>query len=181
MARHLPMCCVKHTSRWHFDLWSRSVPKSLHCRSTAVSTTGRGLTAEVAWKELLDLPPEVLDIVYRHVIEDEQPTRLDAGQHKLTASSGLVLVNHQVSHDFSASLLRHSRVVGTSVKDLEFATLVSRVNGLPEPTARSFQLRRLGLELGQGSRQQTIPRTVTESKRAPYRADSDPQRQYPRP
>lgn len=79
--------------------------------------------ANLAPTKPVDLPLEILDMVYGYVIDAGPPTKFDAKMQKLVNLSGLLHVNREISHNFSASPLRNSPAMVFPVKGLIFSAL----------------------------------------------------------
>lgn len=83
----------------------------------------------------LSLPLELRDEVYRHIItSDGAATSLQ--KQNLVTKTGLVGVNDQICQEFLDALLFHAPVIETTVKNHNFAHVVTFLNRLSEAQFR---------------------------------------------
>ncbi|KAI5366452.1 hypothetical protein Slin14017_G040920 [Septoria linicola] len=78
----------------------------------------------------LKLPRELRDEVYRHAVESEHSTTLE--NRNLVTKSGLVGVNDQICEEFLDAVLFYAPVITTTVRNHNFAHVVTFLNRLSE-------------------------------------------------
>jgi hypothetical protein len=78
----------------------------------------------------LALPRELRDEIYKHVITQDGSTTFKSGSRNMLTRCGLVGVNAQISEEFLDALLFHAPIITTTVRNHNFAPVVTFLNRL---------------------------------------------------
>jgi hypothetical protein len=80
----------------------------------------------------LALPRELRDEIYKHVLDQDGSTTLKSGSRNMITHCGLVGVNAQVSEEFLDAVLFHAPIITTTVRNHNFAPVVTFLNRLSQ-------------------------------------------------
>lgn len=78
----------------------------------------------------LALPRELRDEIYRHVLDQDGSTTLKTGSRNIATRCGLVGVNNQICEEFLDAVLLYAPTITTTVKNHNFAHVVTFLNRL---------------------------------------------------
>ena len=107
----------------------------------------------------LALPRELRDEIYKQILCRDASNRLKSSSHNIVTRCGLVGVNAQISAEFLDAVLFHAPVITTTVRNHNFAPVVTFLNRLS-----AAQLNRLSSRRG-GEEEQTHAAGVDDKKR----------------
>ncbi|KAL5392201.1 hypothetical protein DPSP01_000719 [Paraphaeosphaeria sporulosa] len=129
-----------------------SISKSKGTASPIPSATEPSLTRPSPQNHplppFLALPRELRDEVYKHILSADSSTTLKSGSSNLATRCGLVGVNAQLCEEFLDAVLFHAPVITTTVRNHNFAHVVTFLNRLS-----SAQLARLSTRPGWGEKE----------------------------
>lgn len=97
----------------------------------------------------LALPRELRDEIYKHILHQDPSTTLKSGSRNLATRCGLVGVNNQLCEEFLDAVLFHAPVITTTVRNHNFAHVVTFLNRLS-----AAQLARLRTQPGWGEKEE---------------------------
>jgi hypothetical protein len=80
----------------------------------------------------LALPRELRDEIYKHVLESDNSSRLESGPRNIVTRCGLAGVNRQICDEYIDAVLFHAPVITTTVRNHNFAPVVTFLNRLSE-------------------------------------------------
>jgi hypothetical protein len=86
----------------------------------------------------LALPRELRDEIYKHILDQDNSSKLKSGSRNIVTRCGLVGVNNQISEEFLDAVLFHAPVITATVRNHNFAPIVTFLNRLSQA-----QLKRL--------------------------------------
>ncbi|KAF2452100.1 hypothetical protein P171DRAFT_426488 [Karstenula rhodostoma CBS 690.94] len=102
----------------------------------------------------LALPRELRDEIYKHILSQDSSTTLKSSSRNLATRCGLVGVNAQLCEEFLDAVLFHAPVITTTVRNHNFAHVVTFLNRLS-----AAQLARISTRPGWGEeRATTVPK-----------------------
>lgn len=105
----------------------------------------------------LELPRELRDEVYRHIVEaDSSATTLR--NQSLATKCGLVGVNNQVCEEFLDAVLFYAPVIKTTVRNHNFAHVVTFLNRLSEAQFKKFEKSSEELAVKEKARREEVSR-----------------------
>ncbi|KAF1967874.1 hypothetical protein BU23DRAFT_602603 [Bimuria novae-zelandiae CBS 107.79] len=90
----------------------------------------------------LALPRELRDEIYKHVLDQDGSTTLKAGSRNTATRSGLVGVNSQICEEFLDAVLLYAPVISTTVRNHNFAHVVTFLNRLSQAQLARLAARR---------------------------------------
>ena len=80
----------------------------------------------------LALPREMRDEIYKHVLEQDGSSTLKTGSRNIVTRCGLAGVNSQISEEFLDAVFFYAPVITTTVRNHNFAPVVTFLNRLSE-------------------------------------------------
>jgi hypothetical protein len=109
------------------------VPRKRARKDTASATEASSIQSRQSNLPLppfLALPRELRDEIYRHVLEQDRSSKLKSGSSNIITRCGLIGVNAQISEEFLDAVLFHAPVITTTVRNHNFAHVVTFLNRL---------------------------------------------------
>ena len=101
----------------------------------------------------LALPRELRDEIYRHVLNQEEgSTKLKSGSRNIVTRCGLVGVNSQICEEFIDAVLFYAPVITTTVKNHNFAHVVTFLNRLSQAQLNRLSSRGPGAAADKGEK-----------------------------
>ncbi|XPS95295.1 hypothetical protein M3J09_004586 [Ascochyta lentis] len=85
----------------------------------------------------LTLPRELRDEIYKHLLESDNSTTLKP--RNLIIKSGLIATNRQISDEFLDAILFHAPIIHTTVRNHNFAHIVTFLNRLSDAQLTRFK------------------------------------------
>jgi hypothetical protein len=89
----------------------------------------------------LALPREMRDEIYKHVLEQDGSSTLKSGSRNIVTRCGLVEVNSQISKEFLDAVFFYAPVITTTVRNHNFAPVVTFLNRLSEAQLKRLSTR----------------------------------------
>jgi hypothetical protein len=80
----------------------------------------------------LALPREMRDEIYKHVLNQDESSTLKSGSRNIVTRCGLVGVDSQITEEFLDAVIFYAPVITTTVRNHNFAPVVTFLNRLSE-------------------------------------------------
>jgi len=103
----------------------------------------------------LALPRELRDEIYKHVLESDNTSTLKPGARNIITRCGLAGVNRQICDEYIDAVLFHAPVITTTVRNHNFAPVVTFLNRLSQ--AQLKKLSNDGLEVAGAYDSHAVP------------------------
>jgi hypothetical protein len=101
---------------------------------------------------LLALPRELRDEIYKHILQEDSSTTLKSGSRNLATRCGLVGVNAQLCEEFLDAVLFFAPVITTTVRNHNFAHIVTFLNRLSQAQLARLSSRGASAEEGRNAK-----------------------------